>query len=51
MLSLLADVDDMKEIVSKLEYARDRIKTTYFYRPDLPLEELLVVIESKRLES
>ena len=35
----------MQEIVSKLGYKEDSIKTIYFCKPDLPFEESLVVIE------
>jgi len=39
-------VYDMKEIVSKLGYKEDNIKTIYFCKSDLPFEESLVSIES-----
>jgi len=38
-------VDDMKEIVSKLGYKEENIKTIYFCTPNLPCKESLVSIE------
>jgi len=37
--------DDMKKIVYKLEYKENNIKTIYFYKTNLPFEELVAIDE------